>query len=166
MNSGGPPDVPGRDAYLENQAYQARMASGAAGGHSPNPHGRHSPNPQGGHSPQPGPYDQHQQYAPQSSDPNAPNYDPNAPPMAEGERGLLGAAGGAFAGHKFGKKEGHGLLGTIGGGILGSLAEDFIKDKSKKHHHHHHSGGGSHHGGGGSHHSHHSSHGGSSWGGY
>merc|ERR1711939_711236 len=52
------------------------------------------------------------------------NYDPNAPPMTEQDRGLLGAmaggAGGAFLGHK----AGHGFLGTIGGAIMGSIAED------------------------------------------
>lgn len=69
------------------------------------------------------------QTARQSSDPNAPNYDPNAPPMTESDRGLLGAmaggAGGAFLGHK----AGHGFLGTIGGAILGSIGEDFAKKK-------------------------------------
>ena len=93
------------------------------------------------------PQQQHQ-FSPQSSDPNGPNFDPNAPPMSEGERGLLGALGGGVGGHFLGKKAGHGFLGTVGGGILGSLAEDFFKDKNKKKPHH----------------SHHSSHG-SSWGG-
>lgn len=60
--------------------------------------------------------------------------------MTESDRGLLGALGGGFAGHHFGKKENHGFLGTIGGAIMGSLAEDFAKDKKKKHSH---SGGGS-----------------------
>jgi predicted lipid-binding transport protein (Tim44 family) len=87
------------------------------------------------------------QFAPQSSDKNAPNYDPNAPPMSEGERGLLGSVGGGVAGHYLGKNTGHGFLGTVGGAILGSLMEDKVKAK-KKH--------GKHHG---------SSHGGSSWGG-
>lgn len=69
------------------------------------------------------------QFSKQSSDPNAPNYDPNAPPMTEQDRGLLGAMGGAFAGHHFGKKQDHGFLGTVGGAILGSFAEDFMKKK-------------------------------------
>jgi len=69
----------------------------------------------------------------QSSDPDAPNYDPNAPPMPEGERGLLGAIGGGVAGRYGGKKAGHGFLGMIGGAIAGSLAEDFAKKKHKKH---------------------------------
>lgn len=64
--------------------------------------------------------------------------------MTESDRGLLGAAGGAFGGHFLGKQAGHGFLGTIGGALLGSVAEDFLKDKKK---------------------SHHSSSGGSSWGG-
>ena len=95
---------------------------------------------------------QQHQFAAQSTDQSAPNYDPNAPPMTESDRGLLGAIGGGVAGHMFGKKADHGFLGTIGGSILGSLTEDFVKDKKKNHHHHH-----------SSHHSHHS--GGSSWGG-
>jgi hypothetical protein len=53
----------------------------------------------------------------------------------EGDRGLLGAMGGAaaggFAGHKAG---GHGFLGAVGGAILGSLAEDFAKDRKKGSH--------------------------------
>ena len=105
----------------------------------------------GQHQPQhdPNAAQQQHQFSPQSSDPNAPNYDPNAPPMTEGERGLLGAIGGGVGGHLLGKKAGHGFMGTIGGGILGSLAQDFLKDKNKKKHHHQ---------------SHHSSQG-SSWGG-
>lgn len=66
---------------------------------------------------------------PQSSDPNLPNYDPNAPPLPEGERGLLGGIGGAWAGHHFGGKAGHGILGTIGGAIAGSFLEDKFKDR-------------------------------------
>jgi len=60
--------------------------------------------------------------------------------MTESDRGLLGALGGAFGGHKLGKSQGHGLLGTVGGALLGSYAEDMLKDKKKKHGH---SGGGS-----------------------
>jgi len=73
------------------------------------------------------------QFSPQSTDPNAPNYDPNAPAMNETDRGLLGAIGGGVGGHFLGKKAGHGFLGTIGGALMGSVAEDFLKDK-KKHH--------------------------------
>ncbi|KIX08345.1 uncharacterized protein Z518_03001 [Rhinocladiella mackenziei CBS 650.93] len=104
----------GNDAYAQNQAYQAQMAQGGQ---------------QGGQLPD---VSQHQ-FAPQSSDPNAPNYDPNAPPMTESDRGLLGAIGGGVGGHFLGKKAHHGFLGTIGGAILGSVAEDLLKDK-KKHH--------------------------------
>merc|ERR1711939_1140440 len=53
----------------------------------------------------------------------------------ETDRGLLGAIGGGFGGHFMGKKAGHGFLGAVGGAILGSLAEDFVKDKKKKPHH-------------------------------
>ena len=63
----------------------------------------------------------------------------NGPPpgeAGEGERGLLGAMGGAalggFGGRKFGEGSGHGLLGTLGGiiagGIAGSKLEDFGKE--------------------------------------
>ena len=53
--------------------------------------------------------------------------------MTESDRGLLGAVGGAFGGHMLGKKANNGFLGTIGGAILGSVAEDFLKDKKKQH---------------------------------
>ncbi|KAL9109841.1 MAG: hypothetical protein Q9227_005544 [Pyrenula ochraceoflavens] len=83
---------------------------------------------------------QHQQYGqgydpanPQhQQNPNAP-YDPNAP---EGERGLGGALAGGAAGAFFGHKQGHGVLGTIGGAIMGSLAQDKFKDHGKHGKHH------------------------------
>lgn len=53
--------------------------------------------------------------------------------MTDQDRGLLGALGGGVAGAWGGHKVGHGFLGTIGGAIMGSLTEDFVKDK-KKHH--------------------------------
>lgn len=53
--------------------------------------------------------------------------------MTESDRGLLGAIGGGFAGHHFGKKADHGILGTLGGAILGSFAEDFMKNKKNEH---------------------------------
>lgn len=49
-----------------------------------------------------------------------------------------------------GHQANHGILGTIGGAILGSIAEDKLKDKKKHKHSNsggHHSHGGSHHGG-------------------
>ncbi len=49
---------------------------------------------------------------------------------ADGERGLGGAITGGLAGGWGGHAAGHGILGTIGGAILGSFAED----KLKKHH--------------------------------
>lgn len=119
------------DAYAANQAWMNNNQGGQQ---------------QGGYGGGQG-TDAYPQTARQSSDPNAPNYDPSAPPMTEQDRGLLGAmaggAGGAFLGHK----AGHGFLGTIGGAIMGSIAEDMAKKKK-----------GSHSGGG-------SSWGGSSWGG-
>lgn len=119
---GGQQQYGQNDAYAQNQAYQQNM---------------------GGQGVDPAVANQIQ---PQSSDPNAPNYDPNvstyyhhyprtypniiqAPPMTESDRGLLGALGGGFAGHHFGKKADHGILGTLGGAILGSFAEDFMKNK-------------------------------------
>lgn len=38
-----------------------------------------------------------------------------------------GAAAGGFGGHK----AGHGFLGAVGGAIMGSLAEDYAKDRKK-----------------------------------
>jgi hypothetical protein len=99
------------DAYAQNQAYQQQMSQQGQGQGIPANH----------------------EFARQSSDPNAPNYDPNAPPMTESDRGLLGAIGGGFGGHFLGKKAGHGFLGTIGGAILGSVSEDFLKDRKKQH---------------------------------
>jgi hypothetical protein len=97
------------DAYAQNQAYQSGMSTQ--------------------------PEAANHEFSSQSSDPNAPNYDPNAPPMTETDRGLLGAIGGGVAGHYGGKKAGHGFLGTIGGAILGSMTEDYAKKQKKKHHH-------------------------------
>jgi hypothetical protein len=107
----------GNDAYAQNQAYQQQQLAGGQ-------------QQQGGQQ-----YDVSQhQFSAQSTDPNAPNYDANAPPMNETDRGLLGALGGGFGGHMLGKKAGHGFLGTVGGALLGSIAEDFMKDKKKQHH--------------------------------
>lgn len=105
------------NAYAQNQAYQNSMSQETPA------YGQSQPDVA------------NHEFARQSSDPNAPNYDANAPPMTESDRGLLGALGGGVGGHFLGKKAGHGFLGTIGGAILGSMAEDFAKDK-KKHHHH------------------------------
>jgi len=54
--------------------------------------------------------------------------------MNETDRGMLGALGGAVGGHFLGKKADHGFLGTIGGAILGSITEDFMKEKKHGHH--------------------------------
>lgn len=50
----------------------------------------------------------------------------------EGERGLAGALAGGAAGGFAGHKANHGFLGTIGGAIIGSIAEDAMK-KHKNH---------------------------------
>ncbi|KAJ6127909.1 hypothetical protein N7471_009126 [Penicillium samsonianum] len=60
---------------------------------------------------------------------------------AEGERGLgatvLGGAGGAFVGHKVGKKSDHGKLGAVGGALAGAvvanLAENLVKGHRNGH---------------------------------
>lgn len=46
---------------------------------------------------------------------------------ADGDRGIGGAITGGLAGGFGGHQVGHGLLGTIGGAILGSFAEDKLK---------------------------------------
>lgn len=51
--------------------------------------------------------------------------------------------GGGIGGGLLGKKANHGFLGTVGGAILGSVAEDFFKDKKKKQHNQSSWGGGS-----------------------
>lgn len=45
----------------------------------------------------------------------------------EGERGLAGALAGGAAGGFAGHKANHGFLGTVGGAIMGSIAEDAYK---------------------------------------
>jgi len=104
------------DSFAQNQAYQQQLGQGGQ--------------PQGQYTQEQA---QNHEFARQSSDPNAPNYDQNAPPMTEQDRGLLGALGGGVAGHHFGGKQGHGFLGTVGGAILGSFAEDFMKNKKNSH---------------------------------
>lgn len=116
-----PAQYASNDAYAQNQAYQNSMSQQTS------VYGQSQPDAA------------NHDFARQSSDPQAPNYDPSAPPMPESDRGLLGAIGGGVGGHFMGKKAGHGFLGTVGGAILGSLTEDFAKDKKKHHHHHHHS---------------------------
>ncbi|PWY78020.1 glutamine-serine-proline rich protein [Aspergillus sclerotioniger CBS 115572] len=83
--------------------------------------------------PEPRPYPQqegygsHQQpppYSPESTDPAA---------AGEGDKGLMGALAGGAAGGFAGHKVNHGILGTIGGAMMGSVAEDgFKKHKEKK----------------------------------
>ncbi|PYI02633.1 CNVH-domain-containing protein [Aspergillus sclerotiicarbonarius CBS 121057] len=72
-------------------------------------------------------YGSHQQpppYSPDSTDPAA---------AGEGEKGLMGALAGGAAGGFAGHKVNHGILGTIGGAMMGSVAEDgFKKHKEKK----------------------------------
>lgn len=110
------------DAYVQNQAYQNSMSQ------------------QNFNYSQSQPDISNHEFAKQSSDPQAPNYDASAPPMTETDRGFLGSVGGGIAGRYLGKKSGHGFLGTVGGAILGSLTEDYAKEKKKKHHHHSHHG--------------------------
>merc|ERR1712230_333736 len=61
-------------------------------------------------------------------------------PGQEADRGMMGAVAGGAAGAFGGHKAGHGFLGSIGGAIIGSLAEDYAK-KNKKNKHHRKAGG-------------------------
>ncbi|KAK5089310.1 hypothetical protein LTR70_007107 [Exophiala xenobiotica] len=63
---------------------------------------------------------------------SSPYFEGGATTGSEGERGLLGALGGAAGGHYVGHKTSHGFLGTVGGAIVGSLTEDWAK-KNKPH---------------------------------
>jgi hypothetical protein len=90
----------------------------------------------GSQFPQQGAYNQ----APYPNDPNnpygqaqqQPGYGPTDPAQQqEGDRGLLGAVAGGIAGRYAGKQAGHGLIGTLAGGFLGSKLED-----KYKHNHH------------------------------
>ncbi|KAL3457021.1 hypothetical protein BJX64DRAFT_29121 [Aspergillus heterothallicus] len=81
---------------------------------------------------------QHQQS--QWIDPSRPDapYDQNFNPgdPTEGERGLgatvVGGAGGAFVGHKVGKKSDHGTLGAIGGAVAGAVVANLASNMMKK----------------------------------
>ncbi|CEN61082.1 hypothetical protein ASPCAL07748 [Aspergillus calidoustus] len=70
------------------------------------------------------------------SDVCEPNSNLNTLPEAEGEgeRGL-GSTGGAFIGHRVGKKSDHGTLGAIGGAVAGAivanLASNMVKGDTK-----------------------------------
>ncbi|CAI7640703.1 unnamed protein product [Penicillium pancosmium] len=54
------------------------------------------------------------------------------------EKGLgatvVGGAGGAFLGHKVGKKTDHGTLGTIGGALAGAVVANMASNVVKGHH--------------------------------
>ncbi|RDW92875.1 putative glutamine-serine-proline rich protein [Aspergillus mulundensis] len=54
-------------------------------------------------------------------------------PQDPNERGVLGALAGGAAGAYAGHQVNHGILGTIGGAIVGSLGEDAIKQHSGSH---------------------------------
>ncbi|KAK5192310.1 hypothetical protein LTR47_006618 [Exophiala xenobiotica] len=70
---------------------------------------------------------------------------PTPLPGQEADRGMMGAMAGGAAGAFGGHKAGHGFLGSIGGAIIGSLAEDYAKkNKKNKNKHHHHKAGSSH----------------------
>jgi hypothetical protein len=70
---------------------------------------------------------------------------PTPLPGQEADRGMMGAMAGGAAGAFGGHKAGHGFLGSIGGAIIGSLAEDYAKKNEKnKNKPHHHKAGGSH----------------------
>lgn len=59
---------------------------------------------------------------------NAPSTQYDGPGGAqEGDRGILGALGGAAAGGYGGHKMNHGVIGTIGGAVAGSMLEDHLR---------------------------------------
>ena len=91
--------------------------------------------PQQGFAPQNYSQPEQARYYSQSYDPSHQSQPQYGQPPQEGDRGVLGALGGGAAGGVAGKRMGHGFLGTIGGAIVGSLAEDFAKQKNKKHKH-------------------------------
>ncbi|KAL2054868.1 hypothetical protein ABVK25_004690 [Lepraria finkii] len=68
-------------------------------------------------------YQNQQQYGQQQQ----PQHPQNGEQPADGERGIGGAIHGGITGGVFGHQAGHGILGTIGGAILGSFAEDKLK---------------------------------------
>ncbi|KAL2810131.1 CVNH domain-containing protein [Aspergillus granulosus] len=82
----------------------------------------------------PPPYPQLPDSGPQPYSPPQPGYAPTATdpegPTAADERGVLGAVAGGAAGAYAGHQVHHGVLGTIGGAIVGSLAEDAVKNKT------------------------------------
>lgn len=93
--------------------------------------------------PPPPPYYQHEQLAvpapaqfpyPYSYQPPESGYPPDTIPGTEAptDRGALGALAGGAAGAYAGHQVHHGILGTIGGAITGSLAEDAMKHKNHK----------------------------------
>ncbi|PLB34775.1 putative glutamine-serine-proline rich protein [Aspergillus candidus] len=154
-----PPYAEGYNNYppgRSNSPYQQQPPPGGQSWEStPRPfHNQQQPEPPRyyGGSPPPGsPYQnqQNQQGQPPQSYPssyqgrnnNNNNHDgyPPRPTSAsqnpqDDERGLMGAvaggAGGAWAGHQVN----HGILGTIGGALTGSVAEDAIKKQREKKH--------------------------------
>ncbi|PPJ52562.1 hypothetical protein CBER1_11023 [Cercospora berteroae] len=68
--------------------------------------------------------------------PNASGYyspsGPYPPGASEQDRGLVGALAGGAAGAYGGHKMNHGVIGTIGGAVAGSMLEDAYKKKGKK----------------------------------
>jgi len=152
----GSPYPPQGSPYQQQQGgYQAPPAPQYGGGYGPPEnggfqHGQTHPNQYGPPSPQPGyqqpypgnaPNQQFPQQGAYNQQPypgnnNAPYeqgpVDPNAPPGADGDRGLLGALGGGAAGYYGGKKMGnHGIIGALVGAFAGSKAEDYTKGKHK-----------------------------------
>ncbi|CAK1367061.1 hypothetical protein CB0940_10394 [Cercospora beticola] len=135
-----------------HQNYQ----SGPASGYTPAP-GQYNHQYGGPPPPQdyPPPYGQQQQYPPHHmqqpsgqvdnfrsqfdqpyAQPNASGHysqsGPYPPGASEQDRGLMGALAGGAAGAYGGHKMNHGVLGTIGGAVAGSMLEDAYKKKGKK----------------------------------
>ncbi|PYH28107.1 putative glutamine-serine-proline rich protein [Aspergillus neoniger CBS 115656] len=82
------------------------------------------------------PYPQHEGYSShQQPPPYSPESSTDPAAAGEGEKGIMGALAGGAAGGFAGHKVNHGFLGTIGGAMMGSVAEDAVKKhKEKKEH--------------------------------
>ncbi|KAL4904375.1 CVNH domain-containing protein [Aspergillus multicolor] len=79
------------------------------------------------HSPQPQQPQQHQPTYPQDAPQSGPGQ-----PQDPNERGFMGALAGGAAGAYAGHQVNHGVLGTLGGAIVGSLGQDAIKQHHEK----------------------------------
>ncbi|PYH94000.1 CNVH-domain-containing protein [Aspergillus ellipticus CBS 707.79] len=123
-----PPQTPSYNAPYSPYQQQQQPGYGSEYGRpahppyeQPSPYNQSEPRPEGyGSAQHPPPY--------------SPSNGPTDPAEAgEHDKGLMGAMAGGAAGGFAGHKVNHGILGTIGGAMMGSVAEDgFKKHKEKK----------------------------------